>query len=270
MEPFQSIDPSYFEIIQWKKFDSQLLAGFTTKLDGFSQGHYRSNNFGLHVGDDPETVNQNRQGMAKKLQIQLNYWVFAQQIHGNQVQYVGKKERGRGSFIYDTSITDTDGLYTDEKGILLALLFADCVPIYFYAPIERKIGIVHAGWRGTVKKVAIQLLEKWTQEGISPKNVYATIGPSICNHCYIVDNKVIKIVDSLQLDEKVYEEKERDQFSLDLKKINMILLRKFGIPIENILITDYCTSCHSDLFFSHRRDGGKTGRMIGFIGFRED
>ncbi|WAA10645.1 peptidoglycan editing factor PgeF [Fervidibacillus albus] len=269
-ELFQPVDRSYFQIEKWKEIDSRIVAGFSSKQDGFSKYHYESNNFGFHVGDQREVVKQNRQALAEKLRFPLDRWIFAEQTHGRNVRYVDFEDRGKGAKMYDTSLPNTDGLYTDQQGILLALVFADCVPIYFFSPVDQKVGIVHAGWRGTVNKVAIQLVKKWVREGTAIETIQVAIGPSICNRCYFVDNKVIDQVDSLQLREKVYEEKTKGQFALDLKKVNELLLREFGIPKDKIRITNYCTSCHSHLFFSHRKDQGKTGRMVGFIGIRED
>lgn len=270
-EPFRAVDLSYFLIGGWRRMAPQIIAGFSTRLGGFSKGEYESNNFGFHVDDDPNDVFKNRTSLAEKLAFPLNRWVFAQQIHGDCVRFVGKSEEGKGADQYGTGLSDTDGLYTDVTGIMLALVFADCVPVYFFSPADGKVGIAHAGWRGTVKQTPLKLLEKWKGEGTSMGDVHVAIGPSICNTCYIVDNKVIKQVDSLLLpDPKVYNKIGRNQFALDLKKMNYMLLRRYGIPEENIVVTEYCTSCHSRYFYSHRRDQGRTGRMVGFIGIRED
>ena len=149
-------------------------------------------------------------------------------------------------------------------------MFADCVPIYFYSPHDHLFGIVHAGWKGTVANISQSLISQWIDYGVSPHQILVAIGPSICKDCYVVDDRVIQKVDQLKIKNTVYEKIEENQYKLDLKELNKSNILKSGIPEENILVTSFCTSCHSSYFYSHRRDLGKTGRMIGFIGIRED
>ena len=95
----------------------------------------------------------------------------------------------------NNSIKDTDGFYTILKqGILLTLCFADCVPLFFIAPESRMIGIAHAGWKGTVGRIAKEMIQIGNQKESDPKQILVAIGPSICEKCYIVDKHVIKLV----------------------------------------------------------------------------
>lgn len=271
-EPFQLMDESYFIIENWRKLNPNIVAGFTTKIGGLSEGPYKSNNLGLHVFDQEETVIQNRSKLAMKLQFPLNQWVCAEQTHGSNIQYVDDKDRGKGSKQYENSIKNCDGIYTNRPNILLALCYADCVPIYFYSPLENLVGMVHAGWKGTVKNIGQDFIRQWTKKGIPLNKIYIIIGPSICKQCYIVDNKVINEVQKLQLEnvKQFYNQFEENQYRLDLKGLNKALLLKSGVPESNIQLTSLCTSCDQSYFYSHRRDNGKTGRMMGFIGIRED
>lgn len=271
-EPFQLADESYFTIPEWKKFSKNLVIGFTTRNGGSSVGHFQSLNVGLHVHDDEKKVVQNRKTIAKKLSFPLSKWVCADQVHDTRVQKVTEKDRGSGTTNYQTAIPETDGLYTNHENILLSLFFADCVPIYFFAPNHHMIGLVHAGWKGTVKNMVGEIVEKWTKnEGILAKDIYVAIGPSIGACCYKVDIRVIKEVERLfnASASKYYQEVEQGQFLLNLQEINKDICLLKGIPNQNIVQSHYCTSCQADYFFSHRRDKGKTGRMMGFIGFKE-
>lgn len=266
-DPFQFKGDSYFLIDSWTKNFPWMVAGFTSRV---SLKNGSQNNLGLHVGDDEKTVLENRRNLAKAIQFPLNRWVCAKQIHENEVKYVSESDAGKGAEKYKTGIPNTDGLYTDREGLLLALAYADCVPIYFFTPSERKIGIVHAGWRGTVKEIAGELIKQWVDSGVKPEEIRAVIGPSICKDCYIVDNKVIQQVDEMSLPNTsdFYQKQRPGQFSLDLKGLNRALIHFFGVPKENIAITNFCTSCHSEYFYSHRKSGGNAGRMLAFIGIR--
>ena len=117
------------------------------------------------------------------------------------------------------------------------------------------------------------MVEKWTRvEGVPLEDIYAAIGPSICPKCYMVDKKIIDLLALILEDETktAYNQITDTQFALDLKKANALILRKSGILNKNIITSGLCTSCDESLFFSHRRDKGKTGRMMGFIGFKEE
>ncbi|WP_033829295.1 peptidoglycan editing factor PgeF [Bacillus andreraoultii] len=270
-EPFHFVDESYYLIHHWQKINPQVVAGFTTKNGGTSSEPYESNNFGFHVGDQQEKVVQNRKRLAQKINFPLENWVSCEQTHGINIYQVTERDKGKGSSLYSDSIKDCDGIFTDQNHILLTLMYADCVPIFFLAP-ENNIGIVHAGWKGTVNNIVRSFIEQWRKSGIRKETIHVTIGPSICNKCYIVDNKVIKEVQKLPIDnaQSCYEQIEENQYRIDLKELNRLLLLKEGIKQENILVTSLCSSCNDTHFFSHRRDHGRTGRMMGFIGIREE
>ena len=121
-------------------------------------------------------------------------------------------------------------------------------------------------------KNSLKMVSRLQSEGVSTNEIHVVIGPSICQSCYVVDDKVIDKVQKLleEYDEKPYNLISEGQYQLDLKQLNMIMLEKAGIPKSQIEITTYCTSCHNDLFFSHRRDHGHTGRLMSFIGWKED
>ncbi|WP_044896110.1 peptidoglycan editing factor PgeF [Bacillus alveayuensis] len=271
-EPFLKKDVSIFSIPEWEKRNPILIVGFTTKRGGFSKGPYHSLNVGLHVKDDHETVVQNRREIARKLNFPLSNWVFADQVHDCHIEKVTSEHKGAGTIHYDDAIKKTDGLYTNEQNLLLSLCFADCVPLYFFAPKHHMIGLAHAGWRGTVKNIAGEMLQVWIKkEKVLPKDIYVAIGPSIGPCCYKVDRKVIAEVEKLfGFDAGLfYEEVEEGQFLLNLLEMNKAICLNEGIPEKNILTSSYCTSCQENDFFSHRRDQGKTGRMMSFIGFKE-
>lgn len=272
MEPFFLQEPTFFTIKTWMDQYKGLVAGMTTKNGGVSNGPYTSLNFGFHVGDDPENVLMNRKRLSRKLDFSLHDWVGAEQIHDVVIRKVTNSDKGKGSDSYEESFKGTDGFYTNEQGILLTLCYADCVPLFFIAPEQRMIGTAHAGWKGTVKQIAVHMVEQWKQDGIDPQQIYVTIGPCICKKCYIVDKRVIDLVQNIleDVEQKTYNLIKEGQYELDLREVNRQLLFKAGVPEENIFVTNYCSSCDESEFFSHRRDHGKTGRMLSFIGWKEE
>lgn len=271
LEPFTQKAEQVLNLSSWSHISDKLVAGFTTKNGGASEGDFKSFNLGLHVNDEDNSVISNRKLLADILRFPPENWVCSEQTHKNSIAKVTKKDLGAGVFTYEDSIKDTDGLYTTEKNILLTLCYADCVPLYFFAPSKQIIGIAHAGWKGTVQDIAGEMIRAWGHEGVKPDGIQAVIGPAIGKCCYIVDDYVINFVKNLdKIESKPYEIVSDNQYRLDLKELNYQLMVRAGIPPENIQVSSYCTSCENQKFFSHRRDAGKTGRMMSFIGFKED
>jgi polyphenol oxidase len=274
LEPFQCENVESLLFLQaWMKESNKLVAGFTTKNGGFSTESYQTLNLGLHVQDVPSTVVANREIVARQLEMPLSKWICAEQVHESRIVKVTEADSEKGVYDYKEGIPQTDGIYTNETNILLTLCFADCVPLYFFAPKHNLIGLAHAGWRGTVENIGGKMIEKWVQEeGIPLHDIYAAIGPAIEACCYIVDDKVINLIKKVldDQDNRFYNRVSEGQYTLDLKEVNKRLLLKAGVSRENILVSSLCTSCEKDVFFSHRRDQGKTGRMLSFIGYKED
>jgi polyphenol oxidase len=271
IEPFDLKEQQFLLINPQLNSFNGTVAGFTTKNGGVGTGSYETFNTGFHVGDKTDVVNENRKIIAELTGFPMDCWIGAEQTHGTNIFKVSHDDKGKGAADYQSSVKDTDGLYTDKKGILLTLCFADCVPLFFVSPKYGYIGAAHAGWKGTVGGIARKMVERWTLEGVDPKDIYAVIGPSICKDCYVVDDKVINLVQNLleENDEKPYNTISKGQYQLDLKRLNAMIIERAGVPSSQIEITELCTNCDSQLFFSHRRDKGLTGRLMSFIGWKE-
>jgi len=230
---------------------------------------YASFNMGYHVGDVAESVTNNRLRLGELLHISGSQWITPEQVHGNAVMRVSKRQGGRGALDIESAIPACDGLYTTDQDVLLTACFADCVPVFFYAKRFPAIGIAHAGWKGTSEEIVGEMVRAWVDEfRLDPEEIYAVIGPSIGSCCYEVDDKVIKAVQMLpEVDvSRAIEEKNNGKYMLNLKLINQLILQKYGLLEKNISVSHYCTGCRTDLFFSHRMEKGRTGRMLGYIG----
>lgn len=272
MEPFFLENKEYFLIKGWSEKTNSLVAGFTTKNGGYSSTTYSSFNFGFHVGDEADAVCKNREVLSEHIEFPTDSWVGAQQTHDIKIKKITQQDKGAGAISYDDAFKGIDGFFTRADGVLLTLCFADCVPLYFYAPEHHAIGIAHAGWKGSVNGIAAEMVQTFQEEGIPACDLSVVIGPSICENCYIVDGRVIELVNKRleNVEQKTYNLVKENQYKLDLKELNRIILTNTGVKNEHISITKYCTSCHSQHFYSHRRDNGSTGRMMSFIGWKEE
>jgi YfiH family protein len=283
MEPFvikeQEGHPALFLLDSWMKRYPYLTAGITTRTGGESAAPFCSLNCGLHVGDVPEHVVANRKRLAETLQLPFEASTYAEQIHGSEVAVVTGKEKGMGRESRETAIQAKDAMITSEKGIALHTLYADCVPLYFFDPKRQAIGMAHAGWKGSVLKIAMATVTKMANTfGSKPEDMLAAVGPSIGGCCYEVDDRVIGQVDKVLTEfEATREEKERvyhpqpepGKYRLNLKELNRQIMIKAGILSSRIEVSTLCTSCRTDLFFSHRKEGGQTGRMAAWMAMLE-
>ncbi|WP_152656467.1 peptidoglycan editing factor PgeF [Oceanobacillus sp. CFH 90083] len=269
MEPFQLKSETRLHLSSLEEEIPGLIAGFTTKNGGVSEGAYEQLNMGLHVLDDEQKVLENRCILGQELNIPLQRWVCGEQVHGTNVHLTIPEDAGKGSTSFDSSIPGVDGLLIHEADQLLAVaFFADCVPLFFVDPTTRIAGIAHAGWKGTVGQIAREMVQKLKQAGASLKNMKVVVGPSISKENYIVDDVVLSHLSDEQK-QKFTVEVSKGQYLIDLKEINVDILVQSGVFRHNIEVTKYCTLQDESLFFSHRRDNGKTGRMLAFIGFEK-
>ena len=267
-EPFQPLTESTLELEDWQQLIPGLKAGFTTRNSGLSAPPFDTLNLGLHVPDHSADVVANRRKLADIVQFPLGSWVSGEQTHETNVHLTAESDRGKGSTTYDTSLKQTDGLVTNQKGILCTAFFADCVPIFFLDQSTGYIGIAHAGWKGTVSHIGQRMVETMQKAGADPADIRVTIGPSISHDVYEVDERVVSHIPQAFF-EKTVTAQENNRFLLDLKQLNAEILLQQGILRHNIDITNYCTFRDDHLFFSHRRDQGETGRMLGYIGYEK-
>lgn len=281
MEPFvkhvKEGQPVLFTIDSWLEQYKELTAGFTSRQGGVSETPYATLNCGLHVKDKPEHVIRNRELLAEAIGQPFDAFTYGEQVHGNEVTVVSLKEKGKGRTSRESAIQAKDGFITREKGIVLCAQFADCVPLFFYDPVQQVIGLSHAGWKGSVLNISMATISLMTHTfGSQPSDIRAAIGPSIGVCCYEVDETVasrvytalheINAAPDEQL--SVIRGKENGKYMLNLQELNRKLLEQAGILSSHIEVTQLCTSCSSDDFFSHRKEGGSTGRMVAWMGLR--
>lgn len=282
MEAFEYLQsakgPSLFLLSEWNARHERLTAGFTGRDGGVSAAPWASLNMGLHVGDLDESVIANRRLLADAVDWPYEAWTCAEQVHGNRVFQVTEADRGKGRASLTDVLKDCDAIITNVPDVLLASFYADCVPLYFFDPEHDAIALAHAGWKGTVQQIAEETIQAMVNNyGSEPQAILAAIGPSIGGCCYEVDGPVINQVQQLLAElgfqcesaESMLKQSANGKANLDLKEINRQIMIKAGILPIHIELTEYCTGCRRDLFFSHRKEGGLTGRMASWIGIRE-
>ena len=236
----------------------------STRRGGFSGHPYDSLNLGYHVGDDPEKVLGNRKRLAATIGIPLNRFTIARQVHSGNVSIISEELRGRGCATHKDAINATDAMVTNVPDICLIILVADCVPMLFFDPSKKVIGVAHAGWQGTLKFVALNTARAMEKAfGSSPRDIMVGIGPSIGPCCYEVGPEVISQVEKVFHTKREYIVKEsRDGHAyFDLRKANLKQLLHAGIRRSNIEMAKLCTCHNTDLFFSYRHQRGDTGRF---------
>jgi len=240
---------------------------FTTKVGGVSKGEYKSLNLGLHVDDNKEDVLENRRRICEILNSDYYNLVAGEQLHNDLIKVVSRDDQGRGAVNYKAAISNTDALITNQKGVLLTSSYADCTPILLLDPVQEVVGLAHAGWRGTVKKIVQKTILKMKEVyGTKSSDLLVGLGPAIGECCYQVDGKVIKkLANYFNNWENFVTEDGYNRWKLNLAKVNQAQLQEIGVGVENITDSGFCTSCQEQLFFSYRRDNGKTGRMASLI-----
>lgn len=229
----------------------------TTRLGGVSRAPYDSLNMGYHVGDSAVDVTENRLRVFRALGLRADRLVTCAQVHGDRVAVVS----GPGS------IAGADGLVTGVGGLTLAVFCADCVPVWVLDPRVGAVAVVHAGWRGTLTRIAARAVEALRQKfGSRPRDILAAVGPSIGPCCYEVGPEVVEQA-AAALGPEVVRPRAGARAHLDLKEGNRLALLEAGVPERSIHVAGLCTCCREDLFHSHRRavrtsgPDARSGRM---------
>jgi YfiH family protein len=242
---------------------------FSTRKGGVSRAPFATLNLGQSVGDDPSAVEENRRRFFGVFGIDPGQVVRARQVHGAGVLRVDAGLTKRVGFprcLVDER-GESDALISDVPGLALVVSTADCLPILLYDPLRRAVAAVHAGWRGTAQCITARALAAMREAyGTDPSNCRAAIGPGIGPCCFEVDGAVIETMARALPKWEAHATANRPgHWLLDLAGVNRALLEEAGLRPDHVEDVALCTSCRTDLFFSHRAEKGRTGRMMNFI-----
>lgn len=254
----------------------EIVCGFSTRLGGVSRLEFASMNLGFLRGDKSERVLENYRLLTKSMGIKPEQLIFTDQVHGTRLRIAGRADCGKGIFC-ERDYKGIDGHTTNEPGAALLVFGADCVPLFFYDPAAHAIATAHAGWRGTVGRIAGGMVSFMQGKfGSLPENLRVVIGPSISSECYEVGKEVAEEFEKA-FGRRVWEEnpilarKEESlmpKYFVDLWEANRAVLLEAGVKKEHIVVSGLCTMCRQDLFFSHRASGNKRGSMVGVMMLR--
>lgn len=245
---------SVFEFESFSKYTE--ITHFITTSEGWFSG--KKPRF---TGDRPEVYEKYRKELAVSLDESVEQFIFPRQNHSDNVALVISQNMQH-------TIADTDALITNESELFVCVQTADCVPILLFDPVRKVVAAIHAGWRGTVSKIALKTIQRMTEVfGTDPADLVAGIGPSIHIHAYEIGPEVVQLVENnFSITSQLLKPSlNKGKAFFDLWEANRQVLLEAGLIEENIELLGLCSYEHSGLFFSARRDGPDTGRMVSGI-----
>lgn len=246
-----------------------LKAAVSCRIGGISRAPFTSLNMGLHVGDHVEDVLEKRKRYFRALGIDESRLINCCQVHGTHIEKVSGKDCGRGALSLDTAIPDTDGLITGDPNVPLTMNYADCTPLFFYDPVKKAAALSHGGWRGTAGNIVGKTVDFMVSEFSCSRNtILGAIGPAIGFPNFEVGQEVIDAMRPLMEENKfsrLYRKKENGKYLFALAEMNHFLMRKAGLLEEHIEDCHMDTWDRNDLFYSYRREKGRTGRHMAVL-----
>lgn len=239
---------------------------FTTRLGGVSTGSQASLNLAIGRGDSEANVRENLRILTEALDMDMDKLVLTRQIHSDIVRVVTEADCN-GPF--HRNYPECDALVTNTPGVSLLVFTADCTPLLFHDPVTGAVGAAHAGWRGTAQNIGAKTVDAMVRSfGSRPEDIRAAIGPNIGFCHFETDGDVpLAMLETFGPEVQPYIRKAGEKYFLDLKAINALALRRAGL--QHIELSDSCTMCSPDIFWSHRVTRGDRGSQGAIITCRE-
>ncbi|CAG1065966.1 Polyphenol oxidase [uncultured bacterium] len=230
--------------------------GFLTRVGGVSLAPYASLNFDGRDTDPAGNVEKNKALFHEAFGVPEGRLVTVSQVHGKKVLVIDGQ-------LPDKPV-EADAIVTAEPDVAIGMMTADCQPILLHDPVNNAIGAVHAGWKGAALGIVVETVLKMSETyGTDPACLIASLGPCIGPCCYKVGWNVLDEYMKNHRDADCF--RENDGLRMDISLANNLQLLGVGVKKENISIDSVCTSCNPELFFSYRKDNGRTGRQLSFI-----
>ncbi len=238
-------------------------SGFTTRNGGVSRAPFNSLNLGHNTEDQPSSVEGNFSTLARAFDLQTRQLLTCTQVHGVDVLLVNESNVDLSHF----QDVKADAIVTDQRGILIGIQVADCFPLVLFDPVHQVSAVVHVGWRGASRGIIAKTISAMTREfDTDPAALLAAVGPGICAPSYEVDRPVREAFEKGTGNWRlIAKESNLGKWQLDLRLSCELQLEAAGVIAANTSVVKECTCCHRELFFSHRRDQGRTGRQLGFV-----
>ena len=249
-------------VLTYYDVSPRVVAFSTTRHGGVSTGNYASFNINAYCGDAPDHITANRRSLATLLGIPEQHIIMPHQTHGTTICRIDAPPTA--------TIEATDALMTHVPGLCIGVSTADCIPIIIYDPEHHAASAVHAGWRGTVQRIACETVRAMQHEYQSdPSQLRAIIGPGISLESFEVGDEVYDQFAAAGFDMPLISRKYA-KWHLDLWTCNRLQLQQMGLCPNHITVDGTCTYQHANLYFSARRLGINSGRIFTGILLQDD
>lgn len=234
----------------------------TTRCGGVSRGEYGGFNINRYCGDDEACIKSNLEMLGRELNVKAGNIIMPHQTHDCEVRQIGGEFLTLPDTVKAKILEGVDALTTNVRDICIGVSTADCIPIIIYDPKHHASAAIHAGWRGTVKRIAQKAIASMRLSYQSqPQDLVAVIGPGISLEAFEVGDEVYNEFASAGFDMSAISQ-HKDKWHIDLKECNLQQLVQSGISKENITVSDICTFNTSDRYFSARKLGTNSGRIF--------
>ena len=234
----------------------------STRHGGYSQGHHGEFNVNLYCGDDPADIAENRKALCQLLKIDHDRLVMPHQVHATGIAQIGKTFFRLSEEVQRQVLEGIDALMTNMPGVCIGVSTADCIPIIIYDPEHHAASVAHSGWRGTVANIAgVAVTSMQMAYHSRPETLRAVIGPGIS-------------MENFEVGDEVYEQfagagypmdqiaRKYEKWHIDLWHCCRLQLEDVGLKADNIQTSGICTYAHSDDYFSARKLGTDSGRIL--------
>lgn len=252
------------------EISNNVTAFSTTRRFGYSQGNYAEFNVNEYCGDDIVSIEKNRQALMEELNEITGisssvHLIIPHQTHGTEIRRIDNDFLSLDKERQSQILEGVDGLMTGEKGICVCVSTADCIPVMLYDAKHNAVAAVHAGWRGTLQRIVRKaVVEMKTVYNSNPESMSAIIGPGISLENFEVGDEVYQKFDEAGFDMNAISRKY-EKWHIDLWECNRLQLMAEGMPEGNISIAGVCTYANAEDFFSARRLGIDSGRILNGI-----
>jgi len=240
---------------------------FTTRFGGVSEGYLSSLNLGSNRGDDPANVRENYHRLCALMGADIDGCVVTKQVHKTEVRIVDERDK---HVCMSAVPYEADGIVTNVKELPIICFVADCVPVLMCDEKAGVIAAVHCGWRSSVGDILKETVEKMVSLGANPENICAAMGASIGKCCFETDRDVVDAIESYIPGNAAgtYTLREDGKYLVDLREANTRRLVQLGLRRENIDVSEECTYCSHDKYYSHRYTKGRRGSLAAAIVLR--
>lgn|SRR5574344_76411 len=249
-------------VLRYYHLAANVTAFSSTRNGGYSKGCFASFNVNEYCGDEADSINKNRLALCSELGISCDNLIMPHQNHGTTIRKVDRLFLGLTYEERKAELENVDGVMTDVDNVCVAVSTADCIPILLYDTENRVCCAVHAGWRGTVKRITEKAVGRMTAEyGTRPETLLACIGPGISLENFEVGDEVWQEFSDagFAMDEI---SRHYVKWHIDLWECNRRQLVNAGVNPHNIQVAGICTFSHADEFFSARRLSIHSGRIL--------